>query len=126
MKHGIKNLLNEILIFQAALRDPEVPFYIKLLLFLLVAYLLSPIDIIPDFIPVLGMLDEALLLPLAFMMIKRLIPAAVLARLRDQVTEEKPGRELMMSGLFLILLVWLLLILLSVWGYMAFSGNFQL
>ena len=61
-----------------ALRDPRVPWYVKVLGAGIVAYALSPIDLIPDFIPVLGYLDELVLLPLGLLLVARLIPQGIL------------------------------------------------
>ena len=63
-----------------ALKDPRVPWYARLLAGLVVAYAFSPIDLIPDFIPVLGYLDDLLIVPLGIVLTLRLIPPAVMAR----------------------------------------------
>ena len=67
-----------------AYRDPRVPWYARLLAACVVAYALSPIDLIPDFIPVLGYLDDLLLVPLGIAIALRLIPPDVLADCRAQ------------------------------------------
>ena len=110
----MNRFLKEALLFQAALRDPQVPVYIKLLLFLLIAYVLSPVDIIPDFIPIVGLLDEAILIPVALVLIKRLIPGEVLIRLENQVQQEKPPKYLLISGIILVCLLWLAIVMLFV------------
>ena len=78
-----------------AYRDPQVPWYAKLLAACVVAYALSPIDLIPDFIPVLGYLDDLVLVPLGIVLAIRLIPPDVYAecRLRAAATmeENKPN-----------------------------------
>lgn len=66
-----------------AARDPRTPWYAKLMVGMVVAYALSPIDLIPDFIPVLGYLDDLLLLPLGIFLAVKLIPTAILADARD-------------------------------------------
>ena len=65
-----------------AARDPRVPGHVKVLAIVVAAYALSPIDLIPDFIPVIGLLDEMILLPLAMAGIMRLIPAEILTEHR--------------------------------------------
>lgn len=65
-----------------AARDPRVPWYAKAWCAAVAAYALSPIDLIPDVIPVLGLLDEAVLLPLAILIAVRLIPAGLMAEFR--------------------------------------------
>ena len=63
-------------------RHPRVPWYAKFLALIVVGYALSPIDLIPDFIPVLGYLDDLILIPLGIMLIIRLVPADVVAECR--------------------------------------------
>lgn len=77
-----------------ARRDPRVPWYAKALLVCVVAYALSPIDLIPDFIPVLGHLDDLLLIPLGVLAVRQMVPGVVLdecrARARAGMAEGKP------------------------------------
>lgn len=70
-----------------AIRDPHTPLTAKLLAGAVLAYALSPIDLIPDFIPILGYLDELLLLPLAIWLVIRLVPEEVLAQSRTKARE---------------------------------------
>ena len=74
-----------------AARDPRTPWLAKLVIAIVVAYALSPIDLIPDFIPILGYLDDVLLLPLGIYLALKLIPAAVLADAR-QAAQQAGGR----------------------------------
>lgn len=67
-----------------ACRDPRVPWLAKVIAALVVAYALSPIDLIPDFIPVLGLLDDFVLVPLGLALAIRLVPVAVLQEHRAQ------------------------------------------
>ena len=69
-----------------AARDPRVPWVAKALALIVAGYAFSPIDLIPDFIPVLGYLDDALLLPLGILAVVRLIPPDVMAELRATAT----------------------------------------
>lgn len=93
-----------------ACRHPQTPWWAKLLAVCVVAYALSPIDLIPDFIPVLGYLDDVLLLPGLIWLTIRLIPADVRHSCRAQADAwlaregRKPRSRL---GLALVLLVWL-------------------
>ena len=73
-----------------ASRDPRVPWYAKLVAVLVVAYALSPVDLIPDFIPVIGYLDDLVLLPLGVLLVIRLVPPTIMAEHR--ITAEKVGR----------------------------------
>ena len=90
-----------------ALFDSRTPWYAKGLAFLIVAYALSPIDLIPDFIPVLGLLDEVILLPVFVLLAMRLIPAPVIAdcRMRAEQPDALP-RWLRWAGLTIIVSVW--------------------
>jgi uncharacterized membrane protein YkvA (DUF1232 family) len=63
-------------------RDPRVPWWVKTLALLVAAYALSPIDLIPDFVPVLGYLDDVILVPLGIALVVRLIPVAIMAEHR--------------------------------------------
>ena len=65
-----------------AARDPRTPWYAKALALAIAAYALSPIDLIPDFIPILGFLDEVILLPLAIAGVLKLVPAVVMSESR--------------------------------------------
>ena len=69
-----------------ACRHPDTPWYVKALGAFVVAYALSPIDLVPDFIPVLGYVDDVLLLPALIWLAVRLMPAAVLAASREQAS----------------------------------------
>jgi len=95
-----------------ACRDPRTPWYARSLALLIVAYALSPIDLIPDVIPVIGFLDELILLPVAIWIAIRLIPGSVVldARARAQAwLEAGRPRPRLWIGAALIIGVWLLL-----------------
>ena len=75
-------LKREIMALWFVCRDPRTPRFVLMLTMLIVAYALSPIDLIPDFIPVLGYLDELILLPLGIYLVLKLVPADTLADAR--------------------------------------------
>ncbi len=91
-----------------AYRDPRVPWYARIWAALVVAYALSPIDLIPDFIPVLGYLDDLILVPLGIALALKMIPAEVLAECRAKTRatweERRPSR-----GAAIVITIWLLL-----------------
>ena len=91
-----------------AVRDPRTPWYAKLLVAGIVAYACSPIDLIPDFIPVLGYLDDLVLLPLGIALAMRLVPPAVLVecRARAQATLQNGKPVSWMAGA-MIVVIWL-------------------
>ena len=90
-----------------AARDPATPLLIRLLAFGVAAYALSPIDLIPDFIPVLGYLDDLLIVPLGLMLVIRLLPPQVLAdaRIKASAALRRPRSRV---GAVAVVLVWLL------------------
>jgi len=85
-----RHLKREVYALYFAVRDPRVPWYAKALAAFVVGYAFSPIDLIPDFIPILGYLDELVLIPLGVMAVRALIPGAVLAVPR---TSGRPGGQ---------------------------------
>jgi uncharacterized membrane protein YkvA (DUF1232 family) len=74
---------NETLAISLACRDPRVPWYARALAAVIVGYALSPIDLIPDFIPVLGYLDDLVLIPLGIALLLRMIPVEVMEEARE-------------------------------------------
>jgi uncharacterized membrane protein YkvA (DUF1232 family) len=93
-----------------AYRHPGTPWFAKLLAAFVVAYALSPIDLIPDFIPVLGYLDDALLLPGLIWLNIRLIPADVLEECRQRADlwmKEQGAKPQSIAGAVLVLAVWI-------------------
>jgi uncharacterized membrane protein YkvA (DUF1232 family) len=93
-----------------AYQDPRVPWYAKFLALLTVGYAFSPIDLIPDFIPVLGYIDDLILIPLGVALVVRLIPEQVMDECRQKAQEhenkDKPRSYLVAAT---IILIWLLL-----------------
>jgi uncharacterized membrane protein YkvA (DUF1232 family) len=83
-KTRTRQLKAEVYALYLAYRDPRVPWYARFLVAAIIAYALSPVDLIPDFIPVLGYLDDLILLPLAVTLALKLIPVAVMAECRQQ------------------------------------------
>ena len=115
-KERARALKNEILALVIAYRDPRTPWYAKAWALVVVAYALSPIDLIPDFIPVLGYLDDLVLLPLGIALAVKLIPAGVMADARLTATKAE-GNAIGKVGAMLIVLVWLILVGLAIgWG----------
>ena len=104
-----RQLKSETYTLYLAYRDPRVPWYAKVLAACVVAYALSPIDLIPDFVPVLGYLDDLLLVPLGIALVVRLIPPAVLAECRQQArTEMEKAGPTRWIAAGIILTTWLL------------------
>ena len=93
--------------------DPRVPWHAKALAAAVAAYALSPIDLIPDFIPLLGYLDDLLIVPLGILLAVRLIPPPILAELRARALEH--GRPVSRAGLALVISIWLAAAGLALW-----------
>ena len=122
-KERARALKREIVVLYFAVRDPRTPLAAKLIAGLVVAYALSPIDLIPDFIPILGYLDDLILVPLGIALCLRLIPAPVLAeaRLRAAALASKPRNYVAAA---LIIAVWLLVAgMLLYWIYELVHGR---
>ena len=95
-----------------AARDPRVPWTARALALLIAAYALSPIDLIPDFIPVIGLLDDAILIPAGLWLVARLVPDELMAEHRA-TAEAAASRPVSWAGISLVLLGWAVLILLA-------------
>jgi len=88
-----------------AARDPRTPWHAKAVAVAVAAYALSPIDLIPDFVPVLGYLDDAILLPLGILLAIRLVPAEVLLECRARA-EAAAARPASRAGAAFIVALW--------------------
>src|SRR5690606_40047076 len=97
-----------------AARDPRVPVWIKALAALTAAYALSPLDLLPDFIPVLGYVDELIILPLAIAGLVKLIDPAIMAehRASARALAQKPVSR---SGALLVISLWIAAAVLLLW-----------
>ncbi|OGW85626.1 MAG: hypothetical protein A3C35_01965 [Omnitrophica bacterium RIFCSPHIGHO2_02_FULL_46_11] len=87
-KLAVENFKKELRVYQLVLTDPKTPKLSKWLLGLAVAYFLSPVDLIPDFIPLLGQLDDLILIPLLVWLAIRMIPKAIVEDCRNQANSE--------------------------------------
>lgn len=100
-----------------AVRDPRTPWYVKLFVALVAAYAFSPIDIIPDFIPILGYLDDIILLPVGIALAIKMVPQEVLTecsiRAKETIHEPKPVSRF--AGAVVIAIWLFLFILCAVW-----------
>jgi len=87
LKRWARGIKQDLWVVYLAVRDPRTPWYVKLITAIIVAYALSPIDLIPDFVPVLGYLDDLIIVPLGLLLIMRLLPIDVLADCRAKAAE---------------------------------------
>ena len=97
-------------------RDPRVPWYVKLAAVAVAAYALSPIDLIPDFIPVLGYLDDVIILPVALLLVIKMIPAPLMAEFRQEA-QRRAERPTSRAGAILIVAIWIAAFVLAVWAF---------
>ena len=115
-----KALKRDVMTLWFALRHPQTPWPCKLLAAILTAYALSPIDLIPDFIPVLGHLDDLIIIPAGVWLLLRLVPQQVLIESRSQAEswiqrgQKKPRSW---PGLIVIVALWCL----AAWGLYEFA-----
>lgn len=115
-KESARALKTEINALVIAYRDPRTPWVAKICALAVAAYALSPIDLIPDFIPLLGYLDDLLILPLGIALAVKLIPVEVMADARLTATKAERGMLGKVGGL-VIGLIWLALLGLAIgWG----------
>jgi uncharacterized membrane protein YkvA (DUF1232 family) len=115
LKRWARRLKQEVYALYLAYRDPRVPWYARVVAACVVGYAFSPIDLIPDPIPVLGYLDDLVLVPLGIALAIRLIPPAVLAECRERAAEaarERRPTNWVVAGV--IVAIWLLLAALAV------------
>jgi uncharacterized membrane protein YkvA (DUF1232 family) len=125
LKLRIAELRSETLALYLAARHPGTPWHAKLLVAAIVAYALSPIDLIPDFVPVLGYVDDLLLIPIGIAVAIKLIPAPVLvecrARAHNAFAEGAPQSR---RAAAVIVAIWLLVTVLgALWAYDALSAT---
>lgn len=113
-------LKRDVIIVWLAARDPRVPWLAKLLAFAVAGYAVSPIDLIPDFIPVLGLLDDLILVPLGVWLVLRMIPPDIVAdlRVRAQAIAQRPRSFLAAS---VIILLWFVIVGTLAYGFLARS-----
>jgi uncharacterized membrane protein YkvA (DUF1232 family) len=115
-KESARTLKKETVALTLACRHPRVPWYAKVLALIIVGYALSPIDLIPDFIPVLGYLDDIILIPVGIMIVIRMIPADVLAECR-QKAEAIVGQATRAGKVAaaVIVTIWVVTAVIAVW-----------
>lgn len=109
-------LKRDVVALWLAARDPRVPWLAKAVAAAVAAYALSPIDLIPDFIPVLGYLDDLLLLPLGLWLAIRLVPAPLMAEFRAAAAA-RAGRPVSHAGAAVIVALWLGCAALLLWWF---------
>jgi len=122
-------LQSEIVALYLAYKHPRTPWYAKVLAALIIGYTLSPIDLIPDFIPVVGYLDDLILVPAGIILLLKIIPRDILeecrAKAQSDFLNKKPKNGI---AAFIIVLIWLLAIYLTlrlIWPYVFETTGVQ-
>ena len=114
-KQKSRQIKIEIYALYIAYRDPRVPWYAKAFVALVVGYAFSPIDLIPDFIPVLGYLDDLVLIPLGVFIALKMVPEKVMedcrTRSKEVMSEKKPINR---AAAIVIILIWLMLSVITI------------
>ncbi|ANF25715.1 YkvA family protein [Stutzerimonas stutzeri] len=109
LQRWARQLKRDVMTLWCCACHPDTPWWLRALLVCVVAYALSPIDLIPDFIPVLGYLDDLLLLPLGIWLAIRLMPPAILSECRAQALAwENTPRSISRAGAAAVVLIWVL------------------
>lgn len=110
IKAKSRQLKTEVYALHLAYKDPRVSWGARLLVVCVVAYALSPIDLIPDFIPVIGYLDDLLLVPLGIALAIKMIPPVVMEEAREKANRELNGRETVSRAAATVIIgIWILL-----------------
>ena len=107
LREAARRLKRELTALVFVARDPRTPWYAKLLLAIVLAYAASPIDLIPDFVPVVGYLDDLLLLPLGIWLALRLIPPQVMIDARARADDRATRSRTDYRAAVVIVLIWL-------------------
>ena len=121
LKIWARNIRRDVIALWLASRDPRVPWYAKAMAAAVAAYALSPIDLIPDFIPIFGHLDDLIIVPFGIWATVKLIPEPVMMDLRAKALEQ--GKPSSTAGLVAIVLIWLVAIALTIWFFWPDGAN---
>jgi uncharacterized membrane protein YkvA (DUF1232 family) len=117
MKARARELTRELHALYLACRDPRTPWYARVLAAIVLGYAFSPIDLIPDFIPIFGYLDDLVLLPLGIWTLLRLIPGDVMRECRQRAGDDQARRTpASRVAAAVIVLVWLALLACAAWA----------
>jgi uncharacterized membrane protein YkvA (DUF1232 family) len=116
-KQWAREVKRDVVAIWIAARDPRVPWYAKLLAAAVAAYALSPIDLIPDFVPVLGYLDDVIIVPVGILLTVRMIPDGLMDEFRAKAARRE-GPPNSRFGAAMIVVLWIVAIVAAVrWLY---------
>ena len=106
LKSWAKTIKRDVVALWIAARDPRVPWYAKASAGVVAAYALSPVDLIPDFIPIVGYLDDLIIVPLGIMLAVKLVPESLMEEFRAEATRRE-SRPTSYFGLLVIGMIWI-------------------
>lgn len=111
LRHWARKCKNDVIAMYFAIRHPQTPLYAKVFATFIVGYALSPIDLIPDFIPVVGYLDDVILLPLCIALAIKMIPPNVLKACRDEAKNNPPkAKPKVWAAAYIIVILWIIVL----------------
>jgi uncharacterized membrane protein YkvA (DUF1232 family) len=124
-KAWARSIKRDVVALWIAARDPRVPWPVKVLAAAVAAYALSPIDLIPDFIPVIGYLDDLLIVPAGILLVVRLIPPVLMAEFREDAARRET-RPTSYGAAAAIALVWIAMLAAALWWlWPGIAGHFS-
>jgi len=124
LKQRSRQLKIEIYAIYLAYKDPRVPWFARIFAACVVGYAFSPIDLIPDPIPILGYLDDLILIPLGVVLVLKMMPPEVLAECREKAQEiMRQGKPVNRIAAFVIITIWIILTLLVTVFMLKFFKN---
>ncbi len=115
LRQWARTLKRDIVALYLAARDPRVPWYAKVVAGIVAAYALSPIDLIPDFIPVLGYVDDLIIVPLGIALAVRLVPEPLMEEHRQKAAARAATRPKSRTGAAVIIIIWVIVATLLVY-----------
>lgn len=121
LKDRARALKNEAFAVYLAAKDPRIPWYAKALVFFVVAHTFSPIDLIPDFIPILGYLDDLIITPGGLWLAVRLIPPEVLEQARATVAAQGVDKRVGYVGMAVIIVLWIAILIGAVYLVLRYA-----
>jgi uncharacterized membrane protein YkvA (DUF1232 family) len=121
-KQWARTIKRDVVALWLAARDPRVPWYAKAMAGAVAAYALSPIDLIPDFIPVLGYLDDLIIVPAGILLTVRMIPAPLMTEFRAEAARRE-GRPTSRAGLAAIVAIWIAALAVAAYWLRGWISN---
>ena len=113
-KEKARRLKTQLYVLYLAVRDSRTPWYVRAFIVVIIAYALSPVDLIPDFIPVLGYLDDLVLIPAGIYLAVKMVPREVLDEYREKAVSGQVAGKSGWIAASIIILIWLLLLYLII------------